>query len=246
MNAEWLHWYYLIYWAPAAVAVLVLFMSGLGGHRGGHSRIAHGGLRLHAHHGSSHPGASVAHTAHVHATPHAAPHAHGSHGGHHGHQPSPGVGRQMLGFFGVGRAPIPIVIGSLMIGWGLFGLGATELLRPVLREPVLFLGPTLIVASAGGVLTAKLFGELAARLVPADETCAIPREGLLGLQGQVVYPVSESGGRVHIYDRFRTLHTEPARVAPGQTAIEKGARVIVVSMDADRRYLIVEPLGFQD
>ncbi len=164
---------------------------------------------------------------------------------HPGHPPAPVVGRQLLGFFGVGRAPVPIVLGSLMIGWGLFGIGATELLHPVLLDPVFFIGPTLLVAGCGALLTAKLFGEIAARLVPDDESCAISRDGLLGLSGRVVYPVSRSGGRVQVYDQFRTLHTEPARVAPGSADIDRGTYIVVVSMDADRRYLIVEPIGFQ-
>jgi hypothetical protein len=155
------------------------------------------------------------------------------------------VGRQLLGFFGVGRAPVPIVAGSLMIGWGLFGIGATELLRPILRDPALFIGPSLLVAGVGALVTAKLFGELAARLVPNDESCAISREGLLGLSGRVVYPVSATGGRVQVYDQFRTLHTEPARIAPDGADIDRGTAIVVVSMDAERRYLIVEPLGFQ-
>src|SRR6266568_2752942 len=57
-------------------------------------------------------------------------------------------------------------------------------------------------------------------------------------------PVSETGGRVHVFDQFRTLHAEPARVTPGQAPIEKGTEVIVASMDPDHGYLIVEPLGF--
>jgi hypothetical protein len=156
----------------------------------------------------------------------------------------PGFGQQLLGFFGVGRAPITIVAGSLMIGWGLFGWGATELLRPVLRWPVLFIGPSLAAAAGGALLSAKLFAELSARLMPQDETCAIPREGLVGLTGKVVYPVSEIGGRVHVFDQFRTLHVEAARVDPGQPPIEKGTEVIVASMNPDQGYLIVEPLGF--
>jgi membrane protein implicated in regulation of membrane protease activity len=131
------------------------------------------------------------------------------------------------------------------MGWGFFGLAVTDMLQHVLRlPPALFVGPALGAGAVGGLLFARLFGELAARLLPKDESCAIAREGLLGLTGKVVYPVSETGGRVHVYDQFRTLHVEPARVSPRQPAIAKGTEIIVASMDPDRGHLIVEPLGF--
>jgi membrane protein implicated in regulation of membrane protease activity len=255
MSTEWLHWYYLIYLLPAAVAVLVLLMTGMGGHHGGHSHAAHGGLHLHAHHGAHAGGAAHGHAA-SHASTHAGhahphQHAHGSHHSHtghsqgsHGERNGPSAAQQLLGFFGVGRAPITIVIGSLLIGWGLFGFGATELLRPLLRYPALFVGPSLAAAAVGSLLSAKLIGEFAARVMPQDETYAISREGLVGLTGKVVYPVSETGGRVHVYDQFHTLHVASARVTPGAGPMEKGSEAIVVSIDPNNRYLVVEPLGF--
>jgi membrane protein implicated in regulation of membrane protease activity len=256
MNAEWLHWYYLIYLLPAAVALLVLLMSGLGGHRLGHSHGARGGWRLHAHHGShagsAAHGSGAAHGAHGHGGHGTAGRVHGQPAGHpHGHsdgsrgdRTGPSAAQQLLGFFGVGRAPLTIVLGSMMIGWGLFGLGATELLRPVLRFPALFVGPALAVAAAGSLLTAKLFGELSARAMPQDESYAISREGLVGLAGKVVYPVTDTGGRVHVFDQFRTLHVASARLAPGVPPLGKGTEVIVTSLEPERGCVLVEPLGF--
>jgi membrane protein implicated in regulation of membrane protease activity len=250
MSAEWLQWYYLIYLLPAAVAVLVLLMTGASGHHGGHSHAAHGGLHLHAHHGSGHEGAAAHHAGHSGAHGHApaAPgHAAGRHGhsGDHNQSRSPGAGQHLLGFFGVGRAPLTIVIGSLMIGWGLIGLAVTDTLRRDLHwPPVLFVGPALAAAAAGSLAAAKLFGELSARLMPKDESFAIGREGLLGLTGKVVYRVTETGGRVHVFDQYRTLHVKPARVGPGEAPIAKGTEVIVASMEPERGTLIVEPLGF--
>jgi hypothetical protein len=251
MSAEWLHWYYLIYLLPAAVAVLVLMMSGLGGHHAGHAHAGHAGPHLHAHHTSAHTGAAG------HATAPAGAHVHSLTAHHHaggprtqagGHTASraPSAGQQLLGFFGVGRAPITIVLGSLMIGWGLVGMAVTDTLRrDLLWPPALFVAPALAAAAAGSMAAAKLFAELSARLMPKDESCAIGREGLLGLTGRVVYPVTETGGRVHLFDQYRTLHVEPARVNAGQAPIAKGTEVIVASMDSDRNVLIVEPLGIQ-
>jgi hypothetical protein len=250
MAGEWLHWYYLIYLLPAATAVLVLLMTGLGGAHGQHSHGAHGGLYLHAHGGHGHTHAhALGHghaptAAHGHAHQAAGGHSHASHDAQHGGRNEPSAARQLLGFFGVGRAPITIVVGSLMLGWGFCGVVALELLRPILGSPALFVGPSALAAGAGGLLCAKVFGELAARVMPQDESYAITREGMLGLTGKVVYTVTETGGRVHIFDQFRTLHVLSARVAAGAEPVEKGTEVIVAAMDAEGRFVVVEPLGF--
>lgn len=257
MAGEWLHWYYLIFLLPAGTAVLVLLMTGLGGSHGHHSHGAHGGLHWHAHGGHAHtahghgPGLGRApwygrHGAsgHGQATPHAVGHGPAARGAHSAAGHEPGAAQQLLGFFGVGRAPITIVVGSLLLGWGFCGVVALELLRPLLGAPALFLGPSLLAAGAGGLLCAKLFGELAARVMPEDESYAITREGLLGLTGKVIYEVTEGGGRVHIFDQFRTLHVASARVAAGEPPLAKGADVIVAAMDPGGRFVVVEPLGF--
>lgn len=249
MSAEWLQWYYLIYLLPAAVAVLVLLLTGVSGHHGGHSHAGHGGVHLHAHHGALHAHGGGQHTGHAVAQTHAPAahgHAHARSGQSHDQsaQRTAGPAQQLLGFFGVGRAPLTIVIGSMMIGWGLVGMAVTDTLQRLHWPPVLFVGPALAGAAAGSLVFVKLFGELSARLMPRDETYAIGREGLLGLTGKVVYPVTEAGGRVHLFDQYRTLHVKPARVGPGQAPIEKGTEVIVASIDPERDTLIVEPLGF--
>lgn len=252
MSPEWLHWYYLIFLLPAAIAVFVLLLSGLGGHHGGHGHAHHGGFHAHGHaaglHGHAHGVGQAAHGA-GHGPAHGS-HGHGSQvrsGTHHAARPSSSgqnALRQLLGFLGIGRAPIAFVLGCLMIGWGLFGALAITLLQPVLGYPLLFVPPALLMAAAGGILFARLFGGLAARYMPQDESYAIPRDGLVGLTGKVVFPVTESGGRVHIFDAHRTLHAESARIAPGVLPIEKGTEVIVTCMDPQRRWLVVEPLGF--
>jgi hypothetical protein len=249
MAGEWLHWYYLIYLLPAATAVLVLLMTGLGGTHSHHSHGTHGGLHLHGHGGHGHArgmghGQVTTPAAHGHGLHGMGGHSHAAHGARHNGRNEPSAARQLLGFFGVGRAPITIVVGSLMIGWGFFGVMALELLRPILGAPALFVGPSALAAGVGGLLCAKVFGELAARVMPQDESYAITREGLMGLTGKVVYEVTETGGRVHIFDQFRTLHVTAARAAPGTAPLKKGTDVIVAAIDPAGRFVVVEPLGF--
>lgn len=254
MSPEWLQWYYLIFLLPAAVAMLVLLLGGLGGHHGGHGHGAHAGGHFHGHHGlgghgHAHARAPGAHS-HAGGQSHGAhgPHtAHGSHADQHqgsGSKPAARSGPSFAGFFGFGRAPVTVVVGSLMIGWGLFGVIALEALRPLLGVPLLFVPAAVAAGLTGSILSARFFGSLAARFMPEEMSTAISVEGLLGQHGKVVYAVSDGAGRVHIYDQHRTLHSLSARVAPGGPTLEKGTDVIVASLDPERRYLIVEPLGF--
>lgn len=247
MSPEWLHWYYLIFLLPAAIAVFVLLLSGLGGQHGGHGHAHHGGFHSHGPAGGAHGHAHVAGNApaaHGHGThAHAPQHAHGQARQHaHATSHGPGVGRTLLGLLGVGHAPITIVIGSLMIVWGIAGIGALEVLRPVLRSPALFVPSAVLFAGVTSLVTTGLLARLAARAMPQPESTALARADLVGLTGKVVYTVSDSVGRVHIFDQHRTLHSESARVAPGLPSIERGTEVIVSG--TARGFLLVEPLGF--
>jgi hypothetical protein len=232
MSSQWLEWYYLIYLLPAAVAVFVLLASGFAGHEGGHAD----GADVHADF-SMHGGAHFAdgHAGHFHLDHHHAGHDGG--GDTDGH--SPGASTRLLGFFGVGRAPLTMVVGSLMIGWGLFGLGATELLREAFPDSLGFIPVAMAAATGGALLTAKVFGELTARLMPGDESFAIRANDVVGLTATVIYPVSDALGRVHVWDRNRTLHARTARLAEPGEALERGVVVLITGMDPTGRHLLV-------
>src|SRR5438093_4443058 len=111
MNGEWLRWYSLIYWLPAAVAVLVLLLSGLGGVDDGQAGGAEGEF--------GEFGAAL---------------------------------QEGLAFLGAGHAPLMVVVGSLMLGWGVFGLAGNAILQPWLGEPARFMLPSLAIATVGSLL----------------------------------------------------------------------------------------------
>lgn len=241
MSGEWLQWYNLIFIIPAAVSILVLLLSGLGGHGGhGHSAAghAHGVGNLHAGHAHAPGGLHGAH-AHGHDAG-STGHAHGHHGASVHHE-GISLAARALSFFAVGRAPVTIVLGSMMLGWGMCGYMTVGLLQPALRLPAAFVPPALGFAVGGGLVFAKVFGEIAAYLIPREESFAVSLEDLVGLFGTVVYPVSETEGRIHVFDAFRTLHVEPARVTPGAANIAKGAGVKVTGISPDGDYVLVTP-----
>ena len=217
--SEYLQWYYLLYLLPGGLALLLLLLSALGG-------------GMHSHHGSLGQGHGLGHGQPGHHTP--TPHPPVAAGG---------VGRpSLLTFFGMGRVPAPLVWGSALLGWGVFGFWATQFWQSHLHFPVVFVLPSLVTAIAGAVATEKVTVETAARLLPRDESFATGNVELCGLHGTVVFPVDAKRGRVHVYDVYGTLHDVPARSAPGQGQIGRGRSVLVMDYDAVTGQMVVEEM----
>ena len=220
---EFGHWYYLIYLVPGGSALLLLLLSALGGGMH-HHHVGHG------HH------AAVPHAPVSHAPHHAAGHSHG----HPRAASTGGRGQTPLTFFGVGRVPAPLVWGSGLLGWGLFGFWGTQFWQSCLHVPGLFALPALATALAGAFATEKITVETAARFLPRDETYATDAVELCGLTGTVAFPVDAARGRVHVYDAHGTLHDMSARTAPNVPPVARGGKVLVVDYDAGRDEVIVE------
>ena len=228
--SEFGHWYYLIYLLPGGVALLLLLLSALGGgmhhHHIGHSPAGHGQAGA-ANHAPAHP--VVAST----------------HGSAHKTQPNPTGNHQSqtsLSFFGIGRVPAPLVWGSALLGWGLFGFWGTQVWQHALHAPVAFIFPALGTALAGAFATEKVTVEAAARFLPHDETFATSAVELCGLTGTAAFPTDALRGRVHIYDQFGTMHDMSARTAPNMMPLARGQQVLVVDYDAVHDEVIVESI----
>jgi hypothetical protein len=226
--SEYLQWYYLLYLLPGGLALLLLLLSALGG--GAHSHHAGG---MHSHHsGLGHGHGPLGHGKLGHHAP--TPHQNASVGG---------AGRfSLLTFFGLGRVPAPLVWGSALLGWGVFGFWATQFWQSYLHVPAVFVLPALVTATAGAVATEKVTVETAARLLPRDESFATGNVELCGLHGTAVFPVDAKRGRVHVYDVYGTLHDVPARTSPGQGQIGRGRSVLVVDYDAVTGQMVVEEI----
>lgn len=237
--SEFGQWYYLIYLLPGGIALLLLLLSALGGGMHHHHVGAGDG-----HHGWGHHGAaSHAAAAPGHAVPSAA--GHPAHGQAHPSTNPGGSGRSpaLLTFFGLGRVPTPLVWGSALLGWGLFGFWGTQFWQVHLHWPAAFVLPALGTALAGALVTEKLTVDTAARLLPHDESYATSAVELCGLTGTVVFPTDDMHGRVHVNDVHGTLHDLSARSAPGQGQIARGRKVLVTDYDARRDQVIVEEAG---
>lgn len=168
-------------------------------------------------------------------------------GGEHGgddaeHGGAEGVSDGILGLMGVGRAPLSIVLEAFCMTWGFSGVWANQLLVRTLEPTLAQMLPSFGIALAGGLVGARGASELFARILPKEESRAVSRDALFGMKGRVLFSVSETTGRIRVYDEHGGIHEEPCRIAPGGTDIAKGRRAIVMDRDTSGR-LIVEEAG---
>lgn len=211
---DFAQWYDLIYLLPGGVALVVLLLSTLGGglHRAGMHHGHAGGIR----HGAGQS--------------HRTGHSHGA----------AGKTPVLASFFGLGRVPAPLVWGSALLGWGVFGFWGTQLWQGLLHSPAAFVLPALATALAGAIVTEKMTAEAVSHFLPGDENYAVSAVELCGLTGTVAFPVDTGRGRVHVYDPHGTMHDMSARTAPGVGTVARGRRVLVVDYDGASDQLIVE------
>jgi hypothetical protein len=243
-----LQWHYSIFLAPFGLAAMLLLLSSLRlGHHGAHAGHGHAAI-----HGAAGTHVAVPHShggniAGTHPAHHAGAHhsgggvRHGHNGGRSGAKESQPTASLLASLFGIGRAPLPMIVEAFFIVWGLAGCLANQfLLKNVLAPTLIQALPSIGIAAGAGLIGARLAVELIGRLMPEEESLIVSREGLFGLKGKVAFPVSEVGGRIIVYDDFGSLHDETCRVAPGHSSIERGKTVMVMDRDREGRLLVEE------
>jgi membrane protein implicated in regulation of membrane protease activity len=257
-----LQWQYLIFVLPCGLAALLLLLSSL--HLGHHA--GHGGGRMHAPAHSGHLPAAP-HAAHGPGATHPQPQAgHGQGGGGHAsrasgarshsqtarHAAKPGERQEsdrpnvsvttnfVLHLTGADRAPLIMILEVFCLVWGMGGYLANRALLHAANPTPRDILPSLAVALCAGLIGARFGAEILARVMPKEESLDISREGLFGLTGNVAFAVTDTAGRIHIYDRYGTLHDEMCRVQQGHPGIAKGHRAMVVDMDTQGMLIVEE------
>ncbi|MEO7719447.1 MAG: hypothetical protein ABIY70_24865 [Capsulimonas sp.] len=221
MNAAiLLNWYYLIFLLPAGIAVVLLMLSTV---------ISIGGD------GSGDTDADADVDADVDADADTDAEGDGGPGGLSG----------ALGVVGIGHAPLTLVLGALMLGWGFSGFWAVRVLSEKMA-PGVFILPAVAIATVCAVLLSRSAARIFSYFVPKIETAAVSRESLVGQEASVVYPISATAGRAFYYDKNAVLHDVTCRVRPGQPVIGKGRKVILGAYDETTARFTVEPSPFAE
>ena len=139
------------------------------------------------------------------------------------------------------RTPRSLLLNGFSLAWGVFGMGANQVFFPQASEPGIGkFWPVLVVALFGGLAGAWAMKQFASRLMPGVQTQTVSRDALFGLTGTVLFAVSQTGGRIRVYDEFGSMHDESCRVAANVPAIAKGKRARIADRDAAGRLLVEE------
>jgi membrane-bound ClpP family serine protease len=134
-----------------------------------------------------------------------------------------------------------MVIELFFVSWGFIGLMTNEVLIEHGHSGAFgAIALSAPIALVGGMVVARLGAALMNRVLPREETSVTSRDSLFGLTGEVTFEVTASGGRIHVYDGFGTLHDEACRAAAGDAPIKKGATAMVEDIDTKGNLIVRE------
>jgi hypothetical protein len=146
-----------------------------------------------------------------------------------------------LGFIGVGKAPLSVLVLMLLISWSVIGFVTNQLVYAV--WPAEWLPPLLSLPLAffGSLLATSGLARLLGRWMPSTETYVHAKDQLVGRKGQAIYAIDEKFGLVSVRNVEGDLFQVPGRTAAGAAKIEAGAEVVLFDYDAERGLFSVAP-----
>jgi hypothetical protein len=179
----------------------------------------------------------------AHAEPHGAHDGHG-HGDYHADgADGPSFLVKALGWLGLGRVPLSIVLMLLMISWGAIGFLINYLLASSM--PVEWEWMVVLISLPAAALGSTTFTHTAvralARWMPTTETSALPRAKLVASAAQALYPIDEKFGLASVRTRDGDLFQVACRTYEGRPPIAKGKRLLLVDYDEQKEVFYVVP-----
>jgi membrane protein implicated in regulation of membrane protease activity len=140
-----------------------------------------------------------------------------------------GAGGDLLGWLGVGRVPLLMLVVVFLAIFGLAGLAIQQLAGPL---------PASLAAAIAAVAALPLTGlgaRALARIVPQDETTAVSLDSLVGKRGTITIGTARAGSPAQA--RVRDIHGQPhyVMVEPHEAAhpIAEGETVLLIRRDGN-------------
>jgi hypothetical protein len=142
------------------------------------------------------------------------------------------VDGDLLGWLGVGRLPLLMLLVIFLCLFGVIGLSVQQLAVALTGSTfspwIAGLAAAVVALPGTGILSRPI-----ARILPRDETSAVPIDSLVGRTGKIVTGRATQGSpaRARVFDHFGQIHyvmAEPDN--PGQSFAE-GEMIILVRRD---------------
>ncbi len=153
---------------------------------------------------------------------------------------SPGALLAGLGWLGFGKAPVSVLLATLLGSFALAGLIVMAIARDAVPAltPVVVLPVGLGVGAVAGVLTTRVVGGLIHRFVPNNATTVRGPGFYVGQSGQAMGLINADVGQVQV----RNDGDAPVLLRVVSThKLNSGTPVVLVSYDSDRKLYQVEP-----
>lgn len=145
-----------------------------------------------------------------------------------------GAGGDLLGWLGVGRVPLLIVLVVFLACFGLAGLAIQQLAASMAGDPL-----SLWMASAAALAAALPMTGVGARglarIIPQDETTAVSLDSLVGKRGAITIGTARRGSPAQLRVRDAFGQTHYVLVEPHDEAhpFAEGDTVLLVRRDGD-------------
>lgn len=145
-----------------------------------------------------------------------------SHGGH------------ILGWLGVGRVPLLMLIVVLLAWFGFLGLAGQQVIAALFGAPL----PALLAAPAAlaaAVPLTAVSAHVLGRIMPHDETTAVTRDHLLGKRATITVGTAQRGSpaRASVRDVHGQVHYVMVEPVEDQEAVPEGATLLLVRREGD-------------
>jgi hypothetical protein len=153
---------------------------------------------------------------------------------------SPGALLVGLGWLGFGKAPVSVLLATLLGSFALGGLSVMAIARDVAPAlpPVAVLPVGLVVGAVAGILATRLIGGLIHRFVPDNASTVRGAGFYLGQTGRAMGLINADVGQVQV----RNDGDAPVLLrVVSEHMLNSGTAVVLVAYDASLKLYRVEP-----
>lgn len=150
---------------------------------------------------------------------------------------SPGAIDGLFTLLGIGRVPFTIWLALFLLLFAGLGVGIQSLADGVIGAPL----DRWLAATFAGVAALPVTGVFArplGRIIPQDETTAVPRDALLGRRAHITDGIARSGSPARARVRDHYGHPHHVMVEPHEAASElhAGDEVLLVRREGENFY----------
>ena len=149
-----------------------------------------------------------------------------------------------LALLGVGRAPLSLLLITLLVAFGATGICLNLLLEPWLGSPLARGVLAVLGAGSASMLAGGAMSRLFARFVPGLESYATEAHDVIGVTGVAEMRITGRFGVARVSDRTGT--PLQLRCRAHVTDIPKGSEIVVVDFDDERRIYTVDSTAEKD